>query len=254
MQARTTDLHSMNHLREATTRPAVQPFHVGIVIGPGFIPMDMVGIQTVYGLMPGAQIHLIWKNTELVEGFPSWWTRPTTTFAQCPDLDVISVPMMMAPEAQTDPELVAFVAEKASKAKYVIGICNGVVTLGAAGLLKGRRATISLNSLEMLPELGVKEVVPSGSVVVDGNLYTAGPGCGSFEAALLAAAAAFGRPMAELAELIIEYNPKAPFGKGTVETAAPEHVAAFTSMMRPLIAKYRAGAVAAYEQRQQENR
>jgi hypothetical protein len=125
-----------------------------------------------------------------------------------------------------------------------------VVTLGAAGLLKGRRATISLNSLEMLPEFGVKEAVPSGSVVVDGNLYTAGPGCGSFEAALLSAAAVFGRPRAELAELIIEYHPKAPFGKGTVETAAPEHVAAFAGLMNPLIVKYRADGVAAYEKRQ----
>ena len=147
MQARTTDLPSMKYLREATAPPGVPPFHVGIVIGPGFVPMDMVGIQTVYGLMPGARIHLLWKDHELVEGHPSWWTQPTTTFAECPDLDVIAVPMM-APEAQTDPELVAFVAEKARKAKYVIGICNGVVTLGAAGLLKGRRATVSLNSLE----------------------------------------------------------------------------------------------------------
>lgn len=249
MQARTTDLPSMNYLREATSPPGVPPFHVGIVIGPGFVPMDMVGIQTVYGLMPGAQIHLLWKDHDLVEGHPSWWTQPTTTFAECPDLDVISVPMM-APEAQTDPELVAFVAEKARKAKYVIGICNGVVTLGAAGLLKGRRATVSLNSLEMLPELGVREAIPSGDVIVDGNLYTAGPGCGSFEAALVAAADAFGRPVAELAELIIEYIPKAPFGKGTIETAAPEHVAAFTGLMKPLIAEYRAGAVAAYKKRQ----
>jgi hypothetical protein len=46
--------------------------------------MDMVGIQTVFGLMPGAEIHLLWKSTELVEGFPNWWTRPTTTFADCP--------------------------------------------------------------------------------------------------------------------------------------------------------------------------
>ncbi len=245
MQARTTDLPSMNYLREATSPPGVTPFHVGIVIGPGFIPMDMVGIQTVYGVLPGAKIHLLWKDRDLVEGHPSWWTQPTTTFAECPDLDVIAVPMM-APETQTDPELVAFVAEKARTAKYVIGICNGVVTLGAAGLLKGRRATVSLNSLEMLPELGVSEAIPSGDVIVDGNLYTAGPGCGSFEAALVAAAHAFGRPTAELAELIIEYAPKAPFGKGTAETAAPEHLAVFKGLMKPLVDAYRSGAVASY--------
>jgi hypothetical protein len=62
----------------------VPAFRVGILIGPEFIPMDMVGIQTVFGLMPGAEIHLLWKTTELVEGFPSWWSKPTTAFAVMP--------------------------------------------------------------------------------------------------------------------------------------------------------------------------
>jgi len=228
----------------------VPAFHVGIVIGPGFVPMDMVGIHTVFGQMPGVQIHLLWKTRELVEGFSSWWTEPTTTFAACPELDVIAVPML-PPEIQNDPEVIEFVGEKGRKARYMIGICNGVLVLGAAGLLKGRRATISLNSLHLLSELGVAEAVPSGRVVVDGNLYTAGPGCGSFEAALLAVSDAFGRSAGERAELVIEYNPSAPFGTGTAETARPEHLAAFAAMMNPLIASYGAGAVAAYEQRSQ---
>jgi len=249
MKPRTTDIPSLNYLRSAATPPGVPPFHVGIVIGPGFIPQDMVGIHTVFGLMPGAQIHLIWKNRELVEGYPSWWTEPTTTFAECPELDVVAVPMM-PPEIQNDPELIEFVAEKARKARYVIGICNGVLVLGAAGILKGRRVTVSLNSLSLLEGLGVAEAVPSGRVVVDGNIYTAGPGVGSFEAALLVAAEAFGRPAGEMAELIIEYDPHAPFGKGTVETAHPETLAAFEAMMRPIIADYRSGAIEAYERKE----
>ena len=76
-----TNLPSIKKLRAATSPAGVPPFRVGTVIGPGFIPMDMVGIQTVFGLMPGAEIHLLWKSTELVEGFPNWWTQPTTTFA-----------------------------------------------------------------------------------------------------------------------------------------------------------------------------
>src|SRR6266702_609924 len=214
-----TDLPSLNALRGATSPAGTPGFKVGIVIGPGFIPMDMVGIQTVFGLMPGAEIHLLWKTKDLVEGFPSWWTRPTTTFAECPELDVIAVPMM-APEIQSDAEVVAFVSKHGRTSRYVIGICNGVLVLGAAGLLKGKRATVSHNSESILPDLGVTETIPSGSgVVVDGNLFTAGPGVGSFEAALLVAGEAFGRPAGELAELIIEYDPHPPFGTGTVTNA-----------------------------------
>ena len=243
-----SELPSLQHLRALTSPAGVRPFRVGIVIGPGFIPMDMVGVQAVFGLMPGAEIHLLWKTLDLVEGFPSWWTRPTTTFAACPpDLDVVAVGML-PPEIETDPEVIAFVGEHGRRAKYVIGVCNGVLVLGAAGLLRGRRVTSSHNALPLLAELGAAAVVPGGSgVVVDGSCYTAGPGVGSFEAALLVAEAAFGRPAAEFAELLIEYDPHPPFGVGTVKNAPAEQVARFEAVMANMVAQYRGGVVTAYQ-------
>ena len=241
------NLPSIAHLRAATSPAGTPAFNVGILVGPGFIPMDIVGVQTVLGLMPGARIHLLWKTRDLVEGFPNWWTRPTTTFAECPEtLDMLAVPML-PPEVQNDPEVVAFVAGKARTASYVIGICMGVLVLGAAGVLKGRRVTASHNALPILERLGVGEVVPAGAgTVVDGNLYTAGPGIGSFEAALLVADAAFGRTMGELAELIIEYDPHPPFGTGTAHSAQPALVAQFEGLMQPLVGDYARGAAAAF--------
>jgi putative intracellular protease/amidase len=238
---------SMQRLRELTSPPDAKPFRVGILIGPGFIPMDMVGVQTVFGLMAGAEIHLLWKTRDLVEGFPSWWTEPTTTLSACPwELDVLAIPML-PPEVQNDPEVIGFVRQHAPKAKYLIGICNGVLLFGAAGMLKGKRVTSSHNALAVLPELGVSQVVPGGSgVVVDGNLYSAGPGVGSFESALLVVAAAFGRSSAELAELIIEYDPHPPFGAGTVERANSNHVAMLEGLMSNMVAQYRTGAVASF--------
>jgi len=242
-----TNLPSLAHLRAATSPAGTPAFNVGIIVGPGFIPMDIVGVQTVFGLMPGVRIHLLWKTRDLVEGFPNWWTQPTTTFAECPEtLDVLAVPML-PPEVQNDPEVVAFIAGKAGTASYVIGICLGVLALGAAGALKGRRVTSSHNALPILGKLGVREVVPAGAgTVVDGNLYTAGPGVGSFEAALLVAEAAFGRTMGELAELIIEYDPHPPFGTGTAKAAQPALVAQFEGLMQPLTDDYARGATAAF--------
>lgn len=242
-----TDLPSLNHLRAVAAPDGVSPFHVGIIIGPGFVPMDMVGVQTVLGLMPGVEIHLLWKTHDLVEGFPNWWTKPTTTFADCPEkLDVLAIPML-APEVQNDPELIAFVAEKAKSAGHVVGICNGVLVLGAAGILKGRSVTASHNALPILDQLGAGEVIPAGNgVIVDGNLYTAGPGVGSFEAAFLVVEAAFGRETAQLAEVIIEYDPHPIYGMGVPANADPALVAQFEAIMEPLVADYRKGAVESF--------
>jgi putative intracellular protease/amidase len=239
-------LPSLERLRALTSPPGAPPFRVGILIGPGFVPMDMVGVQTVLGLMPGSEIHLLWKSLDLVEGLPSWWTRPTTTFAECPaELDVFAVPML-PPEIQNDPEVIAFAGAQARKARHVIGICNGVLLLAAAGALAGKRVTTSYNSLGILAELDVGEVVSdSAGVVVDGNLYTAGPGNGSVEAALLVAEAAFGRATAELAELVIEYDPHPPFGVGAARRASPEQVARFVGMMSDMVGLYRSGALSA---------
>lgn len=243
-----TRLPSLDYLRAAASHGGAQPFHVGIVIGPGFLPMDMIGFQSVFPLMPGAQIHLLWKTRDLVEGYPNWWTKPTTTFADCPEkLDVIAVPML-PPEIQNDPEVVAFVAEKAKTASHIVGVCTGVLVLGAAGLLRGRRVAASYNVLSILEDLGAAEVVPAGKgVAVDGNVYTAGPGVGSFEAAFLVAEAAFGRKAAELAEVIIEYDPHPLYGMGVPANADPAHVARFEELMKPLVDEYRKGSVRAFE-------
>jgi len=228
--------------------PGTPAFRVGIVIGPGFLPMDMVGVHAVFGFCPGVEIHLLWKSLDLVEGFPAWWTKPTTTFADCPEtLDVLAVPML-APETQNDPEVIAFVAEQGRKAKYLIGVCNGVVLLGAAGLLKGKRVTASLNALPLLPKLGVAEVVPTtGGVVVDGNLYTAIPSIGSFEAALMIADRALGNKAASLANLIIEYDPHPPLGPGTPANVGPEITAQFEGLLADVMHQYSLGAIPAYE-------
>ena len=236
-----TDVPSLTRLRAATARTGAPPFRVGIVVGPGYFPLDIVGVQAVLGTMPGAEVYMVWKTLEPVEGFRGWWTIPTATFSDCPNLDVVAVPMM-PPEVQNDPEVVDFVATRGKAARYVIGVCNGVLTLGGAGLLRGKRATISFNSHAILPHYGVTEVVESG-VVADGNVYTAGPSVGSFEAALLVAEQAFGRQAAQLAEFIIEYDPHPPFGTGTAAGAGPGVVAKFQGMMADMISLYHAEAL-----------
>lgn len=233
-----TRITSYDAMLAALSPEGVPPFRVGILVGPGFVPMDIVGIQTVLAMMPGSEIHFIWKDREVVEGFRSWPTVPTTTFATCPSLDVFAVGMN-PPEVQNDPEVIAFVQKAAESARYVIGVCSGVALLGAAGLIVGKTVASNFAAEDLLRDLGAAEVLASGGgAAVDGNLYTAGPGIGSFEAALLVAAAAFGRGAAELAEFAIEYDPHPPFRTGTVASASDDMLAGARAMIGPIIAQY----------------
>lgn len=211
-----------------------KPLTVGILVSPNYAVCDIVGPQTVLGIQPETQLHLLWKNRETVNGHPTFPTVPTTTFADCPDeLDVLAVGAI-PPEVVADPEVVAFFKDAAGRAKHVIAVCGGVVLAGAAGLLVGRRATTNFHILDLLPEFGAIPV-EGGEVVRDGNIWTAGPATGSYEAALLVLAELRGEEAARRAELDIEYAPHPPFGTGSPALAGPEMTKNSTERMLALL-------------------
>jgi cyclohexyl-isocyanide hydratase len=95
----------------------------------------------VFSSVPGAKLHLIWKRIEPVPSDSVLTLTPTTTFADCPQLDVICVPGGGGTnDLLNDEEVLDFLRKQAEGAKYVTSVCTGALALGAAGLLKGYRA------------------------------------------------------------------------------------------------------------------
>jgi cyclohexyl-isocyanide hydratase len=90
---------------------------------------------------------------------------------------------------------------------------------GAAGLLKGRRATTHWASLHLLPYFGAIPV--NERVVVDGNwIFAAGVTAG-IDGALRLAAELRGEEAAQTVQFYMAYAPEPPFNSGTPETAPP---------------------------------
>lgn len=193
------------------------PLKVGVLISPNVALMDLFGVHAVFGMADNIELHILWKNRELLDGSPLFSTAATTTFDESPELEVLIVGAV-PPEVIADTEVINFIIKQAEHDPYLIGICGGVLLYGAAGLLEGRKATTNFHLLDTLPALGAT-VIEGGQVVKDNKLYTAGPATGEFEAALLVLALLRGEAAAKLMELTIQYHPQPPFGVGTPELA-----------------------------------
>ncbi|MET0456014.1 MAG: DJ-1/PfpI family protein [Mycobacterium sp.] len=211
-------------MSDATTKfendVALPPVNVAILVSPGYMPVDIIGIHTVFGTAQNATVHLVWKNLEEIVGFPTFPTRATTTFADCPkNLDVIWTGAV-APQIFEDQETLEFLADRGSRARWVGGNCGGTLLLAAAGLLTGYDATSNFQQRDLLSLFGATP--RQGNVVVDRNRITAGPLTGSVEAALWLAREFYGDDVAKEMELQAEYAPEPLFGVGRPDLAGPE--------------------------------
>ena len=109
--------------------------------------------------------------------------------------------------------------------------------LGAAGLLKGRRATChwaAIDHLKLLGAIPVRE-----RVVVDGNIVTGAGVASGIDFALKLAAILEGEQVAREIQLQIEYDPDPPFDSGSPKTASPAMLEALTARLAKLNAERR---------------
>ncbi|HLZ65658.1 MAG TPA: DJ-1/PfpI family protein [Aliidongia sp.] len=199
------------------------PFRIGFVLFPNMTQLDLTGPYEVLARLPGATIHLVWKDLAPVPSDRGLAIVPTDRFETCPTLDLICVPGGPGiNELLTDDEVLSFIRHQAWGARYVTSVCTGALVLGAAGLLRGRRATTHWMSHGLLAEFGATPV--RARVVVDGRIITGGGVTAGIDFGLTVVAEIAGRALAEAIELGLEYDPQPPFGTGTPERAGPELV------------------------------
>ncbi|MCP2163276.1 DJ-1/PfpI family protein [Goodfellowiella coeruleoviolacea] len=220
-----------------TAQPIARPLEIAIVITPGFMPIDVIGFQTCFGMLRReVNIHFVWKDLNEVIGMPYFPTRATTTFEQCPrNLDILyagAVPAKYLEDEQT----LAFLSDRGSRAGWIAASCAGALLMGAAGLLRGYRATTNFHSLDQLAYYGALRT--RGNVVEDRNRITAGPATGSTEIGLRLLQVFCGDEVAKLTELNLEYAPTPLFGVGTPELAGPELTRRALTQAAPLLREY----------------
>ncbi|MBB4631079.1 DJ-1/PfpI family protein [Sphingosinicella soli] len=197
---------------------------IAMLVHPKMVLQDLVGPMTVFNLMM-SEIHLVWKSLDPVMTEIGVPITPSTTFADCPrDVDVLFVPGGLAGSIamMQDDAVLAFLADTGARAKYVTSVCTGSLVLGAAGLLRGYKATSLWNVRDLLPLMGA--TLEKKRVVHDRNRLTGGGVTAGIDFGLTLCALLNGEDNAKLIQLIIEYAPEPPFNAGEPETAPPEIV------------------------------
>jgi putative intracellular protease/amidase len=206
---------------------------IAMLLYPGFTALDLVGPQYFFASLMGANVQLVAKDRAPVMSDTGLAIVPTATLDECPaDLDVLFVPGSGSGvlDAMEDPALVAFVADRGARAKWVTSVCTGSLLLARAGLLTGYRATGHWMARDVLADFGAIPV--NERVVRDRNRMTGAGVSAGLDLGLAMTAELRDRAYAEGVQLLAEYAPEPPFDAGTPETA-PKAVADLISGMFP---------------------
>jgi len=214
--------------------PEETRLEIGLLLYPKLTQLDLTGPLEVFWRMSNTRVHLLWKTKDPVTSDRGLTLLPTMTLAECPALDVVVVPGGAGQVAMMDDtEVLGFLLKQAATARYVASVCTGSLVLGAAGLLKGRRATCHWMALDQLTLLGATPVAER--VVIDGPIVTGGGVTAGIDFGLTLVANLRGIAEAQRIQLEIEYNPQPPFRTGSPESAGPELAALARKRLGPFL-------------------
>lgn len=190
---------------------------LAFVVYPGISLLELVGNRTLLGdimklraayepVVVGASLEAIPTDTPLS-------IMAQKTFADVPQPEGLVVIGGGADSitALNNPELLDYVRRAGQSAEWVASTSTGSLLLAAAGLLEGRKATTHWAYEERLAGFGVR--FQAEGWVTDGKFTTAAGVSGAIDMAIGLGAKMTNQATAQLAQLMIEYDPDPPFGR-----------------------------------------
>lgn len=198
--------------------PDGRPLQIGSLLFDGLDQIDLTGPFEVLSRLPAATCRLYAKAVSPVRDVRGLRLLPDATISEAPQLDVLHVPGGFGQEAlMDDEETLLWIARQAAGASYVFSVCTGALLCGAAGLLKGKRATTHWSAHHLLPYFGA--IAVDERVVIDGNLVSTAGVTAGVDGALRLASLLRGDDAARAIQLYMQYAPEPPFDCGTPDRA-----------------------------------
>ncbi len=197
---------------------------IGLALFPGLCQLDMTGPHEVLVRLPGAQVEVVAKTSAPVATDRGLTITPDVALADAPQYDVFVMPGGPGQqELMEDADWLGFLRTQAESASVMMGVCTGSLVMGAAGLLRGYKATTHWSCHDLLALLGAEPV--DQRVVIDRDRVTAAGVTSGIDGALALTEMLLGRETAERIQLAMEYQPEPPTQAGSPRTAPADLVA-----------------------------
>ncbi|WP_445149679.1 DJ-1/PfpI family protein [Baekduia sp. Peel2402] len=192
---------------------------IAYVLYEDFTALDLIGPYEVISAWPDVELHWVATSSGPVSTDRGMQVLPTVMPEGIPDPDVVVIPGSSNPLGPLkDEALLQWVRDVAPGAQWLSSACTGAGVYGAAGVLKGKRATTHWGFRENLKAMGVDVV--ADRVVFDGKFVTGAGVSAGIDMALALTGRVHGEELAKAIQLAIEYDPQPPFDEGSPDKAS----------------------------------
>jgi transcriptional regulator GlxA family with amidase domain len=196
---------------------------IAILLFDDITALDAVGPYEVLSRIPGATVSWVASAPGIKKAKGGLSLVADRSLDNVSNPQIVLVPGGSGVDAvMKDPAVIQWLQAVHRTSLFTTAVCTGTLILGAAGLLRGLRATTHWNYSQRLTEFGAEPV--SERVVREGKIVTAAGVSAGIDMALRLVQWMAGDKAAQAIQLRIEYDPAPPFDSGSPEKASPEIV------------------------------
>lgn len=190
---------------------------IAILLYDGMTALDAIGPYEVVGRLPGAELAFVAADAGTKRTDQSLGLVADRELGEISSPDIVIVPGGDQSGPMSDDRVLEWLKKVHETSKWTTSVCTGSYVLGAAGILRGLKATTHWAFLEGLSEFGAEPVAQR--IVQDGKVITAAGVSAGIDMGLSLAARIAGDDFAKSVQLAIEYDPQPPFDAGSPDKA-----------------------------------
>lgn len=205
---------------------------IAILLFEDFDVMDVAGPYEVLRWLPNSRVTFVATQRGPIRSEGGGVALVAEALlSDVPHPDVVLVPGGGGElQARDNPEICDWLRDAQAAGAWTVSVCTGALLLGAAGLLRGKRATTYWMAMDELARFGATPV--QARYVFDGKIVTSAGVSAGIDLAIALAAKLRSAEVAQAIQLGIEYDPKPPFDTGSPSRAPAAMVSQLRSMSR----------------------